>query len=154
MATFGTFVDGTSLKASELNDLFRQKSDASGTPVYQSGIVTQGAGSLRYFTVAKFVIGFFYASISGAGTAGNRIEAALPVTAASSSVRVIGSGLFRDNSPLGFRAIRVVQYSTTRMAFLTDTATSLTSYLGTTNGPAVTLANNDQLFGSFIYEAA
>jgi hypothetical protein len=153
VATFGTFVDGVSLKASELNDFFIS---TSVVPTLRQNVTITGiaGNSISYFVVNKVVYGFFRAGGNSAGTAGNRIEVDLPVTAASSSVRVIGSGFFRDASPVSVRVVRIVQVSTTRMAFLTDTATSLTSYLGTTNGPAVTLAANDYVCGSFVYEAA
>ncbi len=153
MATFGTFVDGVSLKASELNDFFER---SVVVPTLRQNVTITGiAGNdMFYYVVNKVVYGFLRVGGNSAGTAGTRIEVDLPVTAASSSVRVIGSGYFRDASPVSVRVVRIVQVSTTRMAFLTDTATSLTSYLGTTNGPAVTLAANDYIGGSFVYKAA
>jgi hypothetical protein len=153
VATFGTFVDGVSLKASELNDFFASKVIV---PTLRQGVTITGiqGNNIFYYVVNKVVYGFFTVGGNSAGTAGTRIEVDLPVTATSSSVRVIGSGFFRDASPVSVRVVRIVQVSTTRMAFLTDTATSLTSYLGTTNGPAVTLAANDYVCGSFVYKAA
>lgn len=157
MATFGTFVDGVSLKASEMNGLFA--SVVSAPVIRQPGIIsTSGVLAPRgsYYIVNKTV---FYTFLwvngtSGGGTANNRIELDLPVAAASNSMRVIGDGLYLDSSAnLQFR-VAIVQYSTTRAAFLSETTTSLTTYLGQTNGPGLTLAVDDRITGLIVYEAA
>jgi len=158
MATFGTFVDGVSLKASELNDLLVS---VSSTPVIrQSSIITQTNTSLtrgRYFVVNKLVIYNFrwVSGVSGTGVANNRVELDLPVTAASNSMRVIGSGYYLDQSetPSAFR-MAITQFSTTRAAFLSETTTSLATYIGQTDGPGVTIAPTDSFVGTIMYEAA
>lgn len=154
MATYGTFVDNVSLKFSEVNDFFVPQTIAS--PVLTQGVnVTYGNDRLMaYYQVNKFVHGNFYLNVTGTGTLNSRIEVDLPVAAASSSVRVIGEALISDISAVLYRVCRIVQFSTTKMAFLTDSATSLTTYLGQTNGPNIRLALNDTLWGSFRYEAA
>jgi hypothetical protein len=157
MATFGTFVDGVSLKAAEFNQLLVS---VSSTPVIrQSNLVstntslTQG----KYFLVNKLVIYNFrwVSGVSGTGTASNRIELDLPVAAASNSMRVIGSGYYIDQSesPSAFR-MAIIQFSTTRAAFLSETTTSLATNIGQTNGPAVTIAPTDSFVGTIMYEAA
>lgn len=153
MATFGTFVDGVSLKASELNSFFET---TSWNPSITQGVGLGEAGGTEgfYFRVNKLVVCRFVALPVNTGTALNRVEINLPVTAASSSVRVIGTCFFFDASANTYRHCRVVQFSTTAMAFITETATSLTSYLGNTNGPAVQVTSPDSFRGYAIYEAA
>lgn len=153
MATFGTFVNGVPLKASELNDFF--KVTTSLPTIRQSNTVTLNANAQgRYFQVNKTVLYGFYGQCESAGTVGNRIEVDLPVTAATNSVRVIGTGFFKDSSAVDCLLVRVVQVSTTRAAFLTEQTNSLTAFLGQTNGPAITLASGDILSCTFQYEAA
>lgn len=153
MATFGTFVDGTTLKASELNDLFKK---TSFVPVLRQSNTVSTETNRRglYFSVNKVVVADVYVSATTGGTPNNAMEIDLPVTAASSSIRVIGHGHFRDSSASDFILVRAVQVSTTRMAFITETSDSLTAYLGTTNGPAITLASGDILTITIQYEAA
>lgn len=154
MATFGTFVDGVSLKASEINGLFA--SVESKPVIRQPGIITARSTVVgRYFIVNKLVFYSFNWATSNDGTANTRIELDLPVTAASNSMRVIGQGTYGDfgASPSNF-TVAIVQYSTTRAAFLSETTTSLTTYLGQTNGPGLTLGNNDSITGFMVYEAA
>lgn len=153
MATYGTFVNGVSLKASEANDFF---TEVAFTPVLrQSNVITAGNRNGAYFQVNKLVICSFLFGAGGPGTGSNRIELDLPVTAASSSVEVIGQGFYFDAGAADpIILFRIVQFSTTRAAFLTDSGTSMTSYLGLANGPAITVANTDALLGTFIYEAA
>jgi hypothetical protein len=153
MATFGTFVDGVSLKASELNGFLGA---TSWTPTITQGASLGTAGGTEgfYFRVNKLIICRFVALPVNTGTALNRVEINLPVTASSNSARVIGTCFFRDTSANTYRHCRVVQYSTTSMAFITETATSLTSYFGNTNGPAVQVTSTDSFRGYAIYEAA
>lgn len=155
MATFGTFVDGVSLKASEINGLF---TSVQSLPVIrQPGVIAAATTvSGRYFIVNKLVFySFSWSTSSGSGTANNRIELDLPVTAASNSMRVIGQGIYQDvgGSPINFR-VAIVQVSTTRAAFLSATTTSLTTYVGQTNGPGFTIGANDALSGTIVYQAA
>lgn len=162
MATFGTFVDDVSLKASELNGFL--KPTLSVPVLRQSNVILpQPANSVSapygvYFQVNKLVIyvwRFQSNDSSGTGTGGNAIELDLPVTAASNSVRVIGSGFYVDLGAVPpFFRMSVVQFSTTKARFITGSATSLTSYLGLTNGPALTVANGDRFNGMIVYEAA
>ena len=153
MAGFGTFVDDVSLKASELNTFFATTSFSP--QITQSNTVSMaGQAQGHYFRVNKVVVCTVNALCASTGTGGNRIELTLPVTASSSSVRTIGYGYLFDFSGVGVRLMRAVQFSTTRAAFLTGNATSLTSYAGLTNGPAFTVGDNDRFFCVLQYEAA
>lgn len=160
MATFGTFTNGVSLKASEMNDLLVAVSSAP--VIRQPNIIpartTTGSAAVgKYFIVNKLVIySFFWRAASGqVGTANNRIELDLPVTAASNSMRVIGSGIYTDGIvPPTYSRMAIVQYSTTRAAFLSETTTSLTTYVGQTNGPTLTINDGHQFSGNIVYEAA
>lgn len=154
MADFGSFVNGVSLKASELNTLFQKTTFA---PVMrQSAIVNAAASSSAfYFRVNKVIVCTINFLANSAGTASNQVEIDLPVTASSGAARVIGHGFyFNFGAANPISLIRVVRISTTRIAFLSETATTMTQYLGLTNGPAITIASNDRVFCSFAYEAA
>jgi hypothetical protein len=153
MATYGTFVDGNVLTAAEANDFL---ASTTVTPVVrQNATMTLSEGVGRRYRVNDLVYYTFTCTISGGSpTAGTRIEVDLPITAVSDTQRSIGVGFFIDNSPSSYILTRIVKVSTTRMAFLTATSTSLTSYLGTTNGPAITLAASDAIQGFVVYEAA
>ena len=152
MATYGTFVDGVSLKASEANDFFEW---TVFTPVLrQSNVVSLNQAIGQYARVNDVVIAAIFVQANAGGTLNNRIEIDLPVAAASTNRRVIGFGATRDSSASDFFLVSAVQYSTTRVAFLSNTGTSLTSYVGTTNGPAITLANGDSIQCLLTYEAA
>lgn len=153
MATFGTFVDGVSLKASELNSFLIK---TTHTPVVrQSVTITNGSNTrAAYSQVNKMV--FYSATIylTSAGTANNRIEVDLPVTAATNSAFAIGFGNYEDNSATDMFNMVAVRVSTTRVAFLTNSSTSLTTFLGQTGGPTLTIASPDVLFVTLFYEAA
>jgi hypothetical protein len=158
MATFGTFVDNVSLKATELNGLLNAVSFDS--VIRQPGVINPRSGSDgpygRVFRVNKLVIYHFRFRPSSSGSSNNRIELDLPVTAASNSMRVIGTASYIDVSAGGanFFRVAVVQYSTTRAAFLSETTTSLTTYVGQTNGPNFIVADGDIISGTLMYEAA
>lgn len=157
MATYGTFVDGVSLKASEINDFFDLQ---SFTPVfYQSGAVATQTGATTprigyYYQVNKIVFCQTHALFNASGTANNRIEFELPVTAAANAERVIGTGFIYDLSATDLIRVAVVRVSTTRVALLTNLSTSLTTYLGQTGGPTLTLALSDSISLTMRYEAA
>jgi hypothetical protein len=153
MATFGTFVDDVSLKASELNTL---GAVTTFTPTFfQSAAISSAATTnAYYFVFNKMVFCNVRFTASSAGSSGQRIEFGLPVTAASSSVRVIGTGSWNNAAPGIFRRLSVVQYSTTRAGFLTAAANSLTAYFGTSGGPDTAISSNNIFFFSIMYEAA
>jgi hypothetical protein len=154
MATFGTFVNNVSLKASELNTFFAR---TAFTPVFRQSATITTSTSTRpsnYFIVNKLVFCSVRASATTSGTSNNRIEFDLPVAAASNAERVIGSGFIEDNSANDIIRVIAVRVSTTRVAFLTNASTSLSTYLGQTGGPTLTIANLD-IFSLFLtYEAA
>jgi len=151
MATFGTFTDGSVLKATEMNGMFAA---TTFTPVVrQSAVITNGTVHIaRYLQVNKLVMCAVTLGLSSAGTANNRIEIDLPVTAKANSFNVIGSGFYFASGVV--RVLRVVQYSTTRMAFFGEPANSLTAYFGTTAGGGTTIASGSSIGAVVMYEAA
>lgn len=152
MATYGTFVDGVSLKSSEVND-FLVWTTFTGV-VKQPGTLSTSSNVCRYAKVNKLIhVSFSFAIISN-GTASNRVEVNLPVAAVSTSARSIGFGEIVDFSTSTRYNVIPVLNSTTTVVFLTSSATSLTTYFGLTNGPAITLASSDVLQFSIVYEAA
>jgi len=152
VATYGTFVDDVSLRASEANDFFAKLTNTTGAT---QGVTPAQTGSTLYFVVNKLVYGFGRRLFTGAGTASSAIEITLPVTASSGSFRVIGGGLFSDQvNDLRYR-LAVVKTSTTKAQFLSETGTSLTNRFG--NNPGVTIQAGQfgaGLYFSFCYEAA
>lgn len=150
MATYGTFVDGTTLKASELNDFL---TSITITPVISQPSTLNGTRAGRYFKVNKFVFYQFYQAFSVSGTANNAIQVDLPVTAATNSVRLIGSGYYYVAST-DIIPISIIRTSTTKASFLTDLSTSLSTFLGQTGGPTLTVASGDAISGCVYYEAA
>ena len=152
MATYGTFVDGVSLKASEVNDFFQWTTFAG--VIKQLGSVSSSQNRCRYARVNKLIHASFNFPLNGTGTAGNRVEVDLPIAAASTSARTIGFGSIFDTSTSTRYDVVPLLNSTTTVVFLTTSATSLTSYFGLTNGPAITLAVDDSVTFSIVYEAA
>lgn len=154
MATYGTFVDGVSLKAAEANDFLKW---TSFSPSVFQGVNpgTKGATFGKYARVNKFVLVIIYLEIAGSGSGAgvHPVQVDLPLAASSSSMRVIGRATFFDFSTDYFNAFPVLN-STTTCTFLSNTATSLTNYVGFANGPQLTLANNDVIRIQMMYEAA
>jgi hypothetical protein len=157
MATYGTFVDGVSLKAAEANDFFVW---TTFTPVLkQSNTVNiQGFPSTvgRYARVNKLILVNIRCAVSPAstGTANNAIEINLPVAAATTSSRVVGRVSFSDFSPSNRFVGVAVLNSTTTVRFLANAGTSLTSYVGLTGAPTFTLAESDSVSCFLMYETA
>jgi hypothetical protein len=152
MATYGTFVNGVSLKAAEVNDFFKWTTFTG--VVKQPGTLGTSSNICRYARVNDLVIATFNFKVLGAGTASNRIEVNLPITASTTSSRSIGFGTIRDDSTSTFYRVVPVLNATGTMAFISSFATSLTTYVGMTNGPALTLASNDDIQATIVYEAA
>jgi hypothetical protein len=152
MATYGTFVDGVSLKAAEVNDFFIWTT-FTGVPK-QSVNLSTSVNVCRYARVNDLIHVCYSFGIESAGTASNAVEVNLPVTAATTSSRTVGFGLIIDNSTsINYNVVPILN-STTTVRFLTSSATTLTSYFGLANGPAITLASGDVLRFSVVYKAA
>ena len=152
MATYGTFVDGVSLKASEVNDFFVWTTFTG--VVKQSVTLSTSTNVCRYARVNDLIHVTYRFTISTAGTASNSVEVNLPIAAVSTSARSVGFGSISDSSTSTTYYVVPVLNSTTTVRFLTSTATSLTSYFGLTNGPAITLASGDAMLFSIVYETA
>jgi hypothetical protein len=154
MATYGTFVDDVSLKASEINDFFTW---VNFTPVLKQNVTvstTTATRIARYARVNKLIMVYFSLPVSGTGTANNAIEINLPVAASTSSIRVVGSARFFDQNALDTFNFVPVLNSTTTFRFLANAGTSLTSYVGLTGAPGLTLASGDSIRVSLMYETA
>ena len=148
MATYGTFVDATTLKASEANDFFRnQTSTAVPKQVVSLGV----SGTNRFFVVNKTVFWNCLLGVDSPGTASNAITVDFPVAPSSGSFRAIGFGYYFDISD-NMKLVSVVKASSTTVEFMTDAGTSLTNRLGI--NPAITAANGDVISFYCIYEAA
>lgn len=154
MATYGTFVDGVSLKASEVND-FLVWTSFSGTGRFkQSGNMLLSTSYLKYARVNDLVFVNAHAVFSSSGTANNAIEFVLPVTAADGSQKVLGSAYIEDDTANDVLRLVPVSVSTTAVRFLADDSTSLSTYLGQTGGPTFTIESGDSMSLNIVYEAA
>jgi hypothetical protein len=143
VATYGTFVDDVVLTAAETNDFLVWQTFIP--EVFQPSLIALSASNryAKYAQVNKLVIGSIALQVGGvAGTGGNRLEFALPVTAASNSVKVIGVG-WAEN----WKRLCIIRVSTTRAAVLRDNSVA-TSGIDTALGAGVGLSFN------FMYEAA
>ena len=149
MATYGTFVDGVTLKASELNNFL---SRTTYTPVATQGVPLTFSAQSRYYVVNKVVFWNGNFTFSSAGTASNALVFNLPVTASSGSFRAIGFCRFFDDNTTDVKLLTVVKASTTTIQFLSNDGTSLTNRFGV--NPAVTIANDDVIAFNIVYEAA
>ena len=119
--------------------------------VTQSGAVTATTTYAKYMRIQKLVIASAYMSITGTGTANNAVEMSLPITAASSSAQIIGSGIIFDDSATKVYVVSAAIYSTTKAIFYAD-------QMGTGGvwgvDPNLALANADQVRVLLTYEAA
>lgn len=150
MATYGTFADGVTLKASELNTFFTSTAPATVTATQGSSLTSSAVS--RYFVVNKVVFWNLFCTFTNAGTAANALEVTLPITASSGSFRAVGFGRFYDSSVPDVKLITPIKASTTTLQFLSDNGTSLTNRFGV--NPAVTVAIDDTLAFWICYEAA
>ena len=144
MATYGTFTDGSMLKASELNDFF---TTTTVTPVVrQTANLGNSAANTwgRYFRVNDLVIYMGKIAPQVNGTNLQRLELDLPVTAKTDNTRVIGNAYIFST----FHDFVVpVLYSTTRVAFIQRFGT-ITQYYDTA------LLTTHLLTFQLFYEAA
>lgn len=155
MAKYGTFTNGSVLTAAEANDFLVPN---SVSPIlWQTNPMTMTNSVGLWYRVNKLVFYTFTSQVAPGDTpvAGSPIIINLPSSGAVSTTRCVGSAVFIDKgTPDVYRLLRCVKLPANQVAFLSSTATSLTSYLGTTNGPAVTLAVGDVIQGSIVYEGA
>ena len=124
----------------------------SYTPtITQSGLVGNTVTYARYLKIGRLVVVQTYQSAIASGTANNKIQVALPFTAAQSSL-VVGSFYIYDASVninyLGHAALDT-----------TSTVTGLISgtnnYMGATgSGFTAALASGDSILAFVIYESA
>ena len=152
MATYGTFVDGVSLKAVEANDFLTW---TTFTPVLkQSGNLSFSTRTCRYAKVNKFVIASYYFVISSSGTTGVEIIGDLPVNAVSTSIEACGIGRIFDTSiTTNYQPIPVIN-TTSTFSFISSLSTSLTDYVGKTGVLPIQLASGDEVAAILFYEAA
>lgn len=171
MATFGTFVSGQTLTATELNSA---GDFASYTPTWtQSVAITKTVNWARYMKLNKFVYGSVKMTASSAGTGNNPILVGLPVNASSNNF-LMGSMMYFDTSANSVTAFSVPAYynSASTLSFYPYTAPSadvlevltdgfITGRFGQNPLPpigtaktGITVASGDVIYVQFMYEAA
>ena len=146
-------IDNTNGVPSGLNPFFAGYTAYTPT-VTQLGAVPKTT-TAYYMKVGRFVHGYFLVVITGAGgTGGNAISITLPVTINSNSAsafNMIGLCTLYDASSLAIYPGLITGNQT--LAVTSNGHTNGTQYLGINNFGAA-LAVNDQIAGSFTYEAA
>lgn len=124
--------------------------------VTQSTSVTATTSSCRYVQIGKTVIGQVGLGITGSGTAGNRIDITPPVTPNTATVFLtIGGGWLYDASTGNCYPATASFVDNTKMT-IQPTNTFYSNglqYLGISQFTAA-LANSDQIWFTFTYEAA
>jgi hypothetical protein len=161
MATFGTFVAGQILLASELNAPMAWTSytpalTSSGTqPVLGTASVATG----KYVQINKFVYGYFNIQFGTSGiTAGTGTYfISLPVPSARTSGNFweynLGTGSFNDNSSANDFMLKFnFSSATTMAAYYWSAFNSTLAGLGA--AAPVAIAASDRFSGFFAYEAA
>ena len=153
MATYGTFANGVSLKASEAND-FLVWTSFSPVVKQSSTLNIQSSTQAKYAKVNKFVFVKMSININQTGVGGNKVTIDLPVNASSTSIGCIGIGYFGDSSASDLISACPVIDTASTIAFLTNASTSLTSFIGATGPNNVELAVGDGFVVFLRYEAA
>ena len=144
--TAGT-TSGQVLTAATLNTIGAAWVDYTPT-LTQSATVTKTIGSARYCQIQKTVIATVRLTVTGAGTALQFVQLGLPIAARSA-----------NNTPTGM--MTVYDSSANLIYNLMPQLVNVNEVLGYYqvgnafgSNPAVTLAVNDQIFASFMYEVA
>ena len=124
----------------------------SWTPVVsQPGSITLTTSYGKYTQINKTIIAQMFVVITGTGTSATSIFVSLPVTAAGSEGRSVGSGMFYDASANSIYVVSAQMQTTTTVSLYSD-LTSSSSLFGV--APNIALAANDQIRLTFTYEAA
>lgn len=124
----------------------------SWTPTLtQTGAVTKTVTYARYMKVGRTTIAAFDLAVTGTGTASAAVTVSLPVTAATSSLKVGAGSIFDTSAGTQFKGV-VELASTTTLAFV-PTETTVNNNLGATSFTAA-LASGDLVRGFAIFEAA
>jgi hypothetical protein len=157
MANPFPFVSGAVLTAAQMNSI--GEAGISYTPTLtQSNVVAKTVSFAKYQQVNKIVRVEFQLIVTGTGTAANRIDLTLPVTAANNGGNVFigfGNGNVYDASSTFVYPAQIIFFTTTNVSFTTTSVATAngTQYLGISQFTAA-LAAGDYVAGSFIYEAA
>jgi hypothetical protein len=149
---------GAVLTESDINTYLMGEGGAwtNYTPtLLQPGAITKTVNYARYARFGRTIIGGFYLSVTGTGTAANVVNVALPVTAVGTNdLTFVGSGKIYDASS-GFEYVSFcVLNSTTALKYqIANTAGAIQQFLGAT-GFTAALASGDVVVAQFQYEAA
>lgn len=126
----------------------------SWTPSIVQGVsVTTTNTQSHYMRIGRWVQGFFFVTVTGAGTASNTVEIQnLPATANAAGNLPIGSGMIIDVSAnIPYTGVLVLP-SAGSMNIRNQTAGLVESRLGAVQFTAG-LASGDQIMGTFAFEA-
>jgi hypothetical protein len=150
MANPFPFVAGNVLTAAELNGI--GEAWTSYTPTIKGGATTVTATITyaKYARVNKLVIATVLATVTSAGAANGAITVSLPIAAATGlNESTSGTFLVKDAGTAYYFGAAVI-YSTTEVR---GQAYNSADYMGA-NTPAFTLANNDVIGMTVIYQVA
>lgn len=152
----GTWSAGDILTAADLNTIGTW---TTYTPtVVQSNTVTATVNYASYMKINKFVVANVDLTCTTSGTASNLITVSLPVTAKDPTSGLVfetcfGNGFILDASATDVILLSCFHQSSTTIRFVSEATTTISSS-GFGASPAFTLANNDIISFSIMYEAA
>jgi len=146
----GTWSAGDILTAADLNAIGTW---TSYTPaVVQSTAVAATVNYAKYMQINKSVIVNVDLTCTTSGTGSNTITVSLPVNVSGTSATgSMGSGLVFDSSTTNVILVSVIRASASTVKFIAEDTNNTTNTLG--SSPALTLANNDVISFSLMYES-
>jgi hypothetical protein len=118
--------------------------------VTQLGTVTVTNNFARYARIQKLVVATTYLTVTGTGTTNNAVIVSLPITCASVSSQIVGTGFIYDGNTANMYTVVAAIESTTTAGFYYTNPSG--SFFG--QSPNIALAVGDQLRFLFTYEAA
>jgi hypothetical protein len=143
--TGGTTV-GQVLTSATMNTIGATWVDYTPT-LTQSATVSKTVYIARYCQIQKTVIVTIWVTCTSSGTAGQIVNLGLPIAAKDSNV-LMGSGFVYDSSANFMYNLLPTAAGGTNVTFFYQDGNNFGA------SPAITLANNDQLRFTFIYEVS
>ena len=116
--------------------------------ITQTNTPTKTTNYAKYKQIGKTVFVNVYVTFTSAGTASARIKCSLPIAVGDAGIHQIGSGWFYDSGTAYYPGAAILWDVNTVELYTHASANAFGS------SPAVTIANNDELTFSLVYEVA
>lgn len=145
----GTWAAGDILTAADLNAIGTWN---TYTPTLaQNGTRTATVNEAKYCLINKLCFAIIDLTCTTSGSATNRITVSLPVSVATASTSVMGSGFFYDLSATNIYIVSAVYQTSTTIKMVDDGSGSASGF---GQSPDITLANGDVISLQLCYLAA